>query len=187
MKKNIVLLSFLILIVTGLLSCLKSTPLYTDYGSTQPMADIPKAPANALTGAAPTNSWIVLDTLNGGVDYLTAVHLSAKDHVGDVTLKMKIDTAAATVWINAHPSAGYKLIPDSLYTVSSLEVIIRNAGVFSTGDFPVRINTNAKDTLGNKLFKVNKFILPVMIESVEGANYQVASNFQYILWYIRIK
>lgn len=187
MKKNIVLFSFCIMSATGLVSCLKSNPLYTDYGSTLPMADIPKAPTNALKATAPSNSWVVLDTLANGVDYLTAVHLSANSHVGDVTLKMMIDTAAARAWLNAHPTSGYKLIPDSLYSVPSLDVVIKNAGIFSTGDFVVHIKSNAKDTSGNKFFKVNKFILPIKIESVEGSNYQVASNFQYILSYIRVK
>jgi hypothetical protein len=188
MKKNIINLILLLIVTTGITSCLKENSLYTDYGSTLPIADIPKAPANAATvPTAPTNSWIILDTLSAGVDYLTAVHLSANEHVGDVTLKMKIDTSAARKWINAHLSGGYSIIPDSLYSVPSLNVTIKNAGVFSTGDFPVRIKSNAKDISGNKLFKTNKYILPITIESVVGANYTVASNFQTILWYIRVK
>jgi len=188
MKPNIIKLLFLLMSTTIFVSCLKENPLYTDFASTKPLADIPKAPANALAATAPSNSWKVIDTLaSGGVDYPTAVHISAKDHVGDVTIKMKIDKDAANAWLTKNPSGNYKLLPDSLYTVPSLDVKIVNAGVFSTGDFVVHIKSDAKDADGNSLFRVNKYILPIAIESVEGGNYIVASNFQYILTYMRVK
>jgi uncharacterized protein DUF1735 len=188
MKKNLLNIILLLIVTIGFTSCLKENPLYTDYSTTLPIADIPKAPANAATVAkTPTSSWQILDTLATGVDYLTAVHLSAKNHVGDITLKMKIDIDAANLWLSKNPTAGYTLIPDSLYSVPSLTVTIKDAGVFTTGDFAVHINSNAKDEDGNKLFKTHKYILPVSIESVNEGKYSVASNFQTILWYIRIK
>lgn len=171
-------------------ACLKSNPYAEDFSSTMPIADLPKAPANAITVAtAPTNSWYLLDSTGGGVDYATAVHISAKEHVGDVTLHMKIDKDAANLWIANHTSGGYSLIPDSLYTVPSLDVTIPNAGVFSTGDFIVHIKTGVKDpvTPARSIFKTHKYILPVTIESAAGGKYTVASNFQTILWYIRLK
>ena len=175
-----------ILINTG---CLKSNPYAEDFSTTQPVADIPKAPANAVAVAtAPTNSWFILDSTAAGVDYATAVHLSAKDHVGDVTLRMKIDKNAANTWITNHSTAGYALIPDSLYTVKSLDVTVPNAGVFSTGDFIVHINSGARDAATTRsTFKTHKYILPVTIESAAGGQYTVASNFQTVLWYIRVK
>jgi hypothetical protein len=185
MKNNILKYLLVVLIASSFTACLKSNPYFEDFSSTQPIADIPKAPANALLAAAATNSWEILDTLANGVDYKTAVHISAKDHIGDVAVKMKIDSVGAKNWIAAHPTLGYKLIPDSLYTVSSSTVLIPNAGVFSTGDFVVHIKSNAKDAGGNKLFKTNKYLLPVSIESASG--YGIASNFQTVLWYIRVK
>ena len=186
MKKNIITLTFAFALALGMASCLKSNDLYTDFASTQPTADITKAPGNALLAAAPTASWFTLSTTPGGVDYKTAVHISSKDHLGDVTLNMKIDKAAAATWITAHPAGGYEVIPDSLFTVPSLTVTIKNAGVFSVGDFVVHLKTDTKDGGGNYVFKTHKFILPVKIESVASANYTVASNFQYILWYIKV-
>jgi len=172
--------------VLTMTSCLKNNDKYESYDSLKPIADLPKAKANAAKQATPTNSWMVLDTVNAGVDYLTAVHISYKDHIGDVIVKMKIDKAAAQTWLSTLGTT-YKLIPDSLYSVSSFNVTVPNAGVFSTGDFAVHIKTNAKDATGTNVFKANKFILPVSIDSVTSANYTVASNFQTIFWYIRVK
>lgn len=167
-------------------SCLKNNSLYESYDSLQPIADLPKAKANALNSTTPTASWEKLDTLAGGYDYKTAVHISAKDHVGDVTVSMKIDKTAAQTWVTSMPG-GYTVIPDSLYTVGSLNVTIPNAGVFSTGDFVVHIKSNAKTAGGVNVFKANKFILPVSIDKVTSSNYGVAENFRTILWYIQVK
>jgi hypothetical protein len=198
-----------IAVVVTLTSCLKSNDKYESYDSLKPIADIPKAPANTVTvSTAPTNSWFTLDSLPAGVDYNTAVHLSAADHVGDVTLHMKIDKDAANAFISRVPffrtnigtsaSPVYDttycaLIPDSLYTVPSLDVKIADAGVFSTGDFTVHIKTAAVDADGTKLFKhtpANKhkaYILPVSIDNVASAPYDVSSNFKTVLWYIKVK
>ncbi|MEP6676191.1 MAG: DUF1735 domain-containing protein [Ferruginibacter sp.] len=184
-----------IVITTIASSCLKSNPYYEDFSSITPMADIPKATVNAVAASAPTTSWVSLDSLPGGFDYLTAVHLSAPDHVGDVTVRMVIDKAAANTWITNHPTAGYTLIPDSLFSVPSLDVKISNAGVFSTGDFHVTIKSGVRDPAtgtvlvpkGTSIFKTYKFILPISIESVPGTNYGIAANYKTVLWYIKVK
>lgn len=180
--KNKILLSAVVLLVM-LASCLKKNNFYEDFSSTQPIADIPKAASNALEAAAPTNSWFILDSAAGPQDYATAVHLSAKNHVGDVTLKMKIDIDGANKWIANH--AGYELLPADLYTVGSTDVVIKNAGVYSTGDFIVNIKANADDGTGVSRFKGKKYILPVTI--VQAGNYGIASNYQTVLWLIRVK
>jgi len=192
MKINILTYLFVLCLATSVTGCLKSNPYFEDFSSTQPIADLPKAPVNALTAAAPTNSWVLLDSTANGFDYATAVHIAAKDHIGDVTVRMNIDKAGAQNWIAAHPTAGYTLLPDSLYTVASLDVKVPNAGVFNTGDFIVRIKSGVRDpntgtatVPGKSIFKTNKFILPVSIESASG--YGIASNFKTILWYIRVK
>lgn len=189
MKKiiNIQLLVVILISSCIISSCLKSNPYYEDFSSTQPIADIPKAAANAITAAAPTSSWEILDTLAGGVDYLTAIHISYKDHIGDQTVHVIIDKTAAQTWIANHATAGYTLIPDSLFTVPTTNVLIPNAGVFSTGDFKVHINTKAKNSSGVNVFKANKFILPVSIDTVLNQPYRVASNYRTVLWYIRVK
>jgi hypothetical protein len=180
-----------IVITTIASSCLKSNPYYEDFSSITPIADIPKATVNAVTASLPTTSWVSLDSLPGGFDYLTAIHLSAADHVGDVTVRVSIDKAAANTWIAAHPTAGYTLIPDSLFTPGSLDVKITNAGVFSTGDFHVLIKSGTKDPTtgspGVSIFKTHKYILPVSIESVPGTSYGVAANYKTVLWYIKVK
>ena len=194
MNKVIINFSLVAGVLISLTACLKSTKYYEDFSSIQPIADLPKAPVNAITAAAPTNSLTLLDSLPAGVDYLTAVHLSAKDHVGDVTIRMKIDTAAAGIWLRSHASLGFRLLPDSLYTVPSLDVKITNAGVFAVGDFPVRIKTGVRDPAtgtptvpGKSIFKSYKFILPVSIDTVLNTTYGVANNYRTILWYIRVK
>lgn len=192
MKHNIKSYLFLSLLVVSFTACLKSNPYYEDFSSTQPIADLPKAPANALNAAAPTNSWFILDSVAGGVDYPTAVHISYREHLGDVTVRMKVDKAAGQAWIDAHPTSGFKLLPDSLYTVKSLDVVVPNAGVFSTGDFIVHIRTDVRDPAtsnptGKSIFKTNKFILPVTIESVPNTSYGIAANYASMLWYIRVK
>ena len=186
MKKRLYQLIAVAAVIVSLTSCLKNNDKYESFDSLRPIADLPKAKANAIKQATPTTSWMVLDTVNAGVDYLTAVHISYKDHLGDVVVKMKIDKQAAQTWLSTLGTA-YKLIPDSLYSVSSYDVTVPNAGVFSTGDFAVHIKTNAKDATGKNVFKANKFILPVSIDSVPSAKYNIASNFQTIFWYITVK
>jgi len=195
MKTKLIKYIGVILLASSFTACLKSNKYYEDFSSIVPIADIPKAPVNALAAAAPTNSWVLLDSLAAGQDYLTAIHLSAAEHVGDVTIRMKIDTAAARVWLAKPTSSTYSLLPDSLYTIPSLDVKIANAGVFNTGDFVVHIKSGVRDPAtgtvavpkGTSIFKTKKFILPITIESVPGTNYGVAANYGTILWYIRVK
>ncbi|ANE52628.1 DUF1735 domain-containing protein [Flavisolibacter tropicus] len=187
MKKLLIRIIPFILIPAVLTSCLKKFELAEDFSSTQPIADLPKAPANALNATAPTNSWFILDSAQGTVDYSTAVHISAKDHVGDVTVRMKIDRAAGQKWIDAHPSGGYELLPEDLYTVPTLDVVIPNAGVFSVGDFIVKVKANANNGAGVSRFKNKKYILPVSIDNVVSHNFTVAENFRNVLWNMRVK
>ncbi len=181
MKNKLILSTVILLVIFS--SCLKKNDFYEDFSSTQPIADIPKAAANALNAAAPTNSWFILDSAAGPQDYKTAIHLSAKNHVGDVTIKVKIDIDGANEWIAKHP--GYEVLPADLYTVGSTDVLIANAGVFSTGDFAVNIKANADDGTGVSRFKNKKYILPVSI--VQAGNYGIASNYKTVLWLIRVK
>lgn len=193
MKKLIIKFLPLFIIVSSVSSCLKSNDYFEDFSSTQPTADIPKAKANALASATPTASWFTLDSTAAGVDYATAVHIASKDHVGDITIRMKIDKANAQTWVAAHPT--YELLPDSLYTVGSLDVLIPNAGVFTTADFNVHIKTGVRDPntgtattpKGASIFKTHQFILPVSIDTVVTHPYTVESNFRTILWKINVK
>jgi hypothetical protein len=187
MKKIFLKILPLLVVPIALTSCLKENKYFEDFSSTQPIADLPKAPANALTASAPTNSWFVLDSAAGTVDYNTAVHISAKDHIGDITVHMKIDRAAGQKWIDAHPAGGYELLPEDLYTVPSYDVVIPNAGVFSTGDFTVKVKANANDGAGVSRFKNKKYILPVAIDKVVNQDIGIASNFQYVLWRMQVK
>lgn len=186
MKKIVTKYLPLFIVVVALSSCFKDNPYFEDFSSTQPTADIPKAKANAVLSATPTNSWFTLDSTAAGVDYATAVHIAAKEHVGDVTVRMKIDKEAGQTWVTAHPA--YSLLPDSLYTVASYDVVIPNAGVFTTADFVVHIKTGATDPdTGTSIFKTHKYILPVSIDSVVSHPYVVESNFRTILWLINVK
>jgi len=183
MRNKHILLAIVSLVLLS--SCLKKNDYWEDFASTQPIADIAKAPANAAVATAPTNSWFILDSAAGPQDYATAVHISAKDHIGDVTIKMKIDNAVGASWIAAHPTAGYTLLPEDLYTVPSLNATIPNAGVFSIGDFVVNIKANADNGSGVSRFKGVKYILPVTID--DASPYGIAANFKTVLWYIRVK
>jgi hypothetical protein len=194
MKKILFRYLPLFVLLAGTSSCLKSNDYFEDFSSTQPTADIPKAKANPLAATAtPTQSWFTLDSSAAGVDYATAVHIAAKEHVGDVTVRMKIDKEAAQKWLSTHPT--YELLPDSLYTVPSTDVVIKNAGVFSTGDFIVRIKTGVRDPntpnatvpTPKNIFKTHNFILPVSIDAVVSHPYVVESNFKTILWKINVK
>jgi hypothetical protein len=201
MKKTIKYF-LLLMVVVSFTACLKSNEFFEDFSSTQPTADIPKAPANTVTrSTAPTNSWFTLDSSAAGVDYPTAVHISAKNHVGDVTVRMKIDKTAGQAFITRVPytvltgkdTVYYEVIPDSLYTVPSYDVVVKNAGVFNTGDFNVHIKTGALAPDGQDVFihtKANKhkfYILPVSIDTVTSHPFTVESNFKTILWKINVK
>ena len=182
MKKNIITLTFVFALALGMTSCLKSNDLYTDYGSTQPVADLPKASNLSLKTPALVAS---LDSVlaPGTVDLLTAVHISAKDHIGDVTIKLGVDNVAATALIARVPAPGqtdyrtYQILPASLITVPTTSATIPNAGVFSVGNFIVKIQTGS---MSKAAFNAQKYLLAISI--TDGGGYTIASNFQTIYY-----
>jgi len=117
-------------------------------------------------------------TPDATVDTLVAVHLSAKNHIGNVTFTLGLGASdsAFVAFMAAHPE--YKLMPPNLYSFDST-VTIQNAGVLNTANFPVRFKTAAVDANGNKLFFTNQYVLPIIIKDASG--YKVAANFRMII------
>ena len=175
----------LLTVIVSSTACLKSNDYFEDFSSTQPVADIPKASNLGLKTPAIT---VTLDSALHTVDLKTAVHISAKEHIGDVTVKLKVDKAAAQALIARVPATGFtdyrtnQVLPDSLITVPKFDAVIPNAGVFSVGDFVVQIKT---DKMSKAAFNANKYVLALSIESASG--YTVASNFSTIYYNVRVK
>jgi hypothetical protein len=169
------LIILLILAVT-LGGCLKNNDFYEGFTDLEPLADIPLSHLSSDTLTA-----YVLDAApspDASVDTMIAVHLSAKNHVGDVTFTLGLGTSdpAFVAFMAAHPE--YTLMPPDLYSFDST-VTIPNAGVLNTATFPISFKTAAVDANGNKLFFTNEYVLPIIIKS--AGSYKVASNFRMII------
>lgn len=178
LKNSIIFL--LVMVVLG--GCLKTNPLYEGYSSIKPIADIPLSHLSSDT--LTVYALDVAPSADATIDTLVAVHLSDKNHVGDVTFQLGLGTSdsAYIAFMAAHPE--YTLMPSNLYSFDS-SVTIHNAGVLNTADFSVKFKTAALDTAGNNLFISNEYVLPIIIKNAGG--YEIASNFRMILMRVTAK
>src|SRR4051812_5756365 len=169
-KSIIVLLSTLVL---G--GCLKNNDFYEGFTNLEPLADIPLSHLSSDTLSP--YALVVAPSPDATIDTVVAVHLSAKDHVGDVTFTLGLGTSdsAYVAFMAAHPE--YTLMPSDLYSFDST-VTIKNAGVLNTATFPIRFKTAAVDAEGNNRFLSNEYVLPIIIKDAGG--YKIAANFRMI-------
>jgi hypothetical protein len=181
MKKTFLYLIFSVAIL-AFSGCLKTANVYEGFGSIKPLADFPLSHLSSDTlttfvmdaAASPTAS----------VDTVVAVHLSDKNHVGNVTFQLGLgnNDPAFLQFMAANPQ--YTLMPSNLYTFDST-VTIDNAGVLNIGTFKTSFKTAALDGAGNKLFFTNQYVLPIIIKN--GAGYDIASNFRMIIMSVQSK
>lgn len=175
--KKIIKSSILFLFGAVLLSgCLKTNEYYEGFENIKPLADFPLS--HLSTDTLTPYVLEVAPTPDATVDTLVAVHLSAKDHVGDVTFHLGLgDTDPAfTKYLEDHPE--FELLPANLYSFDST-VTIQNAGVLNTANFTVKFKSGAVDADGNNLFLSHNYLLPIIIK--DAGNYDVASNFRMII------
>jgi len=121
--------------------------------------------------------------------------ITAARATSDLTVKLKLDLAALDAYnqqlIDDAIEAGdtsstgvpnvdlFDVFPDSLYTIPSMEVKFPKGTL--DADFTIKVNTS-------KMSLSDNYILPVVIESVEGdPNAVVADNIKSVLWYIQAK
>jgi len=177
--KNAIILVLTPVVFTG---CLKTNKLYEGYSDLAPLADIPLSHLSSDT--LTIYALPVAGSPEATIDTLVAVHLSDKNHVGDVTFTLGLGTSdpAYITFMSKHPE--YKLMPASLYSFDST-VVIKNAGVLNTGDFSIKFKTGALDADGNNMFLSNEYVLPIMIKN--AGNYQIASNFRMIVMRVLAK
>ena len=165
-----------------LTSCLKTNDLYEGYENLAPVADIPlsRLSSDTLTIYA----LAIASSPDATIDTALAVHLSAKDHIGDVTFNLGLGTSdtAFTKFMADHPE--YTLLPSSLYSFDSTVTIV-NAGVLNTATLPFHFKTAALDSAGNNLFLSNEYVLPIIIKDAGG--YGIASNFRMIVMRVLAK
>lgn len=161
MKQTKILIGLLCFLGAG---CLKPAKYYTDF------SDIGSIAQFSLGGATPSNAWItVLDT---PTDYPIMVNIAAPKPLGKaVTFTVALDTADFNHQL---ASAGYQLLPDSDYTVSSWTVTIP-AGQDS-GAFHIKVNSTK---LGSNL----GCILPLHVVDAQGV--PISSNFGYGFWLVQ--
>jgi hypothetical protein len=163
-------------------SCLKTNDLYEGFTDIAPLADIPLSHLSSDT--LTVYALDVAPSPDATIDTLLAVHLSAKNHVGDVTFHLGLGTSdpAYVAFMTAHPE--YTLMPSNLYTFDST-VIIQNAGVLTTANLPISFKTASVDANGNYLFISNKYVLPIIIK--DAGSYSIASNFRMIIMRVLAK
>ncbi len=177
--KNTLILLFGTVVLAG---CLKTNNLYEGYTNLAPLADIPLSHLSSDT--LTVYALPVASSADATIDTLVAVHLSDKNHVGDVTFTLGLGTSdpAYITFMTAHPE--YTLMPSNLYSFDST-VVIKNAGVLNTANFSIKFKTGAVDANGNNLFLSNEYVLPIMIKDAGG--YQIASNFRMIVMRVLAK
>jgi hypothetical protein len=171
--KNLIIFLLASVILGG---CLKTNPLYEGFEDIKPLADIPLSHLSTDTLTPYVMS--VAATPDATIDTVVAVHLSAKNHVGDVTFQLGLgdQDSAFKAYLKAHPD--FELCPPELYSFDP-EVTIQNAGVLNTANFKVSFKTGAVDADGNNLFLSHNYLLPIIIKDAGG--YQIASNFRMII------
>jgi len=177
-KNSIIALSAMI--IFG--GCLKTNEYYQGFTDIAPLADFPLShlSSDTLTVYAVN----IATSADATSDTLVAVHLSAKNHVGDVTFQLGLGSQdpAFLAFMAAHTE--YTLMPPNLYSFDSSVTII-NAGVLTTANFSVKFKTATVDTGGNNLFLSNEYVLPIIIKS--AGNYEIAQNFRMIVMRVLAK
>ncbi len=163
-------------------SCLKTNDLYEGFNDLTPLADIPLS--HLSTDTLTVYALPVAASPDATIDTVVAVHLSSKNHVGDVTFQLGLGNSdpAFIAYLEAHPDL--QLMPSNLYSFDS-SVTIQNAGVLNTANFSVKFKTAAIDADSNNLFLSNEYVLPIIIK--DAGSYQVASNFRIIIMRVLAK
>ncbi len=171
-----------LLVATVLGGCLKNNDLYEGFNDLAPLADIPLSHLSSDT--LTVYALPVAPSADATIDTVVAVHLSAKNHVGNVTFSLGVGASdsAFAAFMTAHPE--YTLMPSNLYSFDST-VTITDAGVLNTATFPVRFKTATVDTAGNNLFLSNQYVLPIIIKDAGG--YGIATNFRMIIMRVLAK
>lgn len=182
MKKIVKNSIILILTAVVFAGCLKTNSLYEGFTDLAPLADIPLSHLSSDT--LTIYALPVASSADATIDTLLSVHLSAKNHVGDVTFTLGLGTSdpAYITFMSKHPE--YTLMPANLYSFDS-SVVIKNAGVLNSADISVKFKTGALDANGNNLFLSNEYVLPIIIKN--AGSYQIASNFRMIVMRVLAK
>jgi len=177
-KKSIIIL--LSTIVLG--GCLKNNDFYEGFTDIAPLADINLS--HLSTDTLTVYALNIAPSPDQTTDTVFAVHLSSKNHVGDVTFTLGVgaNDSAFVAFMQAHPE--YTLMPSDLYTFDSV-VTIKNAGVLNTADVRIKFKTAAVDANGDNLFLSNQYVLPIIIKDAGG--YGIASNFRMIVMRVLAK
>lgn len=86
-----------------------------------------KIDANSITGVFGRNYWIIGQTLNEGINYITCTV--------DPFSSFKTDIIGSTQFVNRSEKYGEKYLPDTLYPVSSKTEItmLKGSRIISTG------------------------------------------------------
>ena len=182
MKSCLKYFIFLLSVTVFFSSCLKTNDLYEGFENISPIADFPlsRLSSDTLTVYA----LAIAPSADATVDTVFAVHLSAKDHVGNVTFQVGLGTgdSAYVKFMHDHPE--YTLMPSDLYSFDS-SVTIENAGVLSTATLPIRFKTASLDVSGNNAFLSNEYVLPIVLKDAGG--YKIASNFRLLMMRVLAK
>jgi Domain of unknown function (DUF1735) len=181
--KKIVQNTFLIVmgmvVMTG---CLKTNSLYEGYTDIKPVADLPLSHLSSDT--LTIYALPVAPSATATIDTVFAVHLSAKDHVGDVTFHLGLGTSDPAFLKFMAENPDYSLMPASLYSFDST-VVLKNAGVLTTANVPIKFKTGQVDANGDNLFLSNEYVLPIIIK--DAGSYGIASNFRMIVMRVLAK
>ena len=161
--------ALLFLVCTILNSCIKSRDGRTDFSALQPVVLIPEGGLSAFSSQAllfPGSD--MADTAYFHVNYAASNVASS-----DEKITLTIDQAALTSYNTANPTK-YVLFPDSIYSFTSKEIIIKKG-------------TNYSDLIPlivfpSKIDPSKNFMLPISIKSIPSGSI-ISSNFGTIFYH----
>jgi hypothetical protein len=166
---KIPVLSFLVLAVMSLSSCLKDSR-YVDLSASPPIAEFPIVPFSGQFQPAAYPIQTTPQALQVVVDIASASPLSTS-----TTFNIIIDQAALTAYNTAN-STNYLLLPAADYTVSSLNVVVPAGQRQATLTF--MINSSLIDL-------TKQFILPLTIQSASGLT--LSANYATVFYNVQAK
>jgi Domain of unknown function (DUF1735)/Domain of unknown function (DUF4361) len=161
------------IVVLFLSSCLKDSPVTTDFSVVQPVIEQLNSPnfsyssANGGQLAANQNSYFMqvrVDSTGSAPDSVV-VNIAGSTISKDVTVTIAIDTAAFNTF-NAGNGGTYVMVPPAAYTIASLKGTIK-AGTQQVG-IPITFNTRLMDF-------TQSYILPISITDAQG--YGISGNY----------
>lgn len=165
------------LVCFAFVGCLKTNPLYEGFEDIKPIADIPLSNLSNSSDSTTAYSLDLLKDPNATLDTAIGVHLSAKNHVGDVTFKLaKVEDDPVFQAMFKHNQLMFKIwntytqeqwdaidadTQDKIedYVTNHDELALPPDGLYSIGDWDVTIKDAGVLNVGRLFIKIKTGML----------------------------